>query len=50
MKQIIFISLVMSLSIAQQGLNLNDLDSGVDGKLMYPYSGNTFEYWPNGVI
>ena len=50
MKQILFILLVASLAIGQQGLNLNDLEPGVDGKLMYPYSGKTFEYWPNGDI
>ena len=35
---------------SQQGLNLSELEAGNDGKLMYPYSGKTFEYWPNGDI
>ena len=50
MKKILYTIFFLSLAYSQQGLNLSELESGNDGKLMYPYSGKTFEYWPNGDI
>ncbi len=48
MKRILYIPIIVSFVFTQQGLNLTDLDPGEGGKLMYPYSGKTFENWPNG--
>jgi len=48
MKKIFYLSILLSFASAQQGLNLEELESDDNGTLMYPYSGKVFEYWPNG--
>ena len=50
MKQVLLITIILSFTSAQQGLNLKDLEPGTSGKLMYPYSGKVFDYWPNGDV
>ena len=40
MKYILYITLLVSF-VFSQGLNLNDLETGKNGKQMYPYSGKT---------
>ena len=45
------ISAIVSFSLSQptgQGLDINDLEVGADGKLVYPYSGKVYEFWQNG--
>ena len=48
MKNLIYLLAFVSFVYSQQGLQLNDLEPGDSGKLMYPYSGKTFDLWPNG--
>ena len=48
MKNLIYLLAFVSFIYSQQGLQLNDLEPGDSGKLMYPYSGKTFDLWPNG--
>ena len=48
MKNLIYLLACVSFIYSQQGLQLNDLEPGDSGKLMYPYSGKTFDLWPNG--
>jgi len=48
MKKIFYLLILISFVFAQQGLNLEELESDDNGTLMYPYSGKVFEYWPNG--
>ena len=50
MKKVLLITIILSFTSAQQGLNLKDLEPGTSGKLMYPYSGKVFDYWPYGDV